>query len=164
MRTHHFWAKMTKLPQLIFFRKTTNIISMSLFAPFIVQNFKIILGADPELRRCTIFGPKMVHFPQTRMFWEKSLIFSSTYWLLSLWKIFLKNLQRIQSYEDAPYLGPKLPICPNKNFFRKPVNKPCSFHSCLSTFQKSNSDINLLMKHWQLKNNEISLAESHFWP
>ena len=121
---------------------------MHLLAPFIVQNFKIILGADPELRRCAIFGPKMVHFPQTRMFWEKSLIlFSSTYWLLSLCKILKKFLQRIQTYEDAPYLGPKLPICPNNNFFRKLVNKPCSFHSCLSAFQKSNPDINLLMKY-----------------
>ena len=29
----------------------------------------------------------------------------------------LKNiLQRIQSYEDAPFLGPKWPISPNENF------------------------------------------------
>ena len=31
-------------------------------------------------------------------------------------------------------------------FFRKPVNEPCFFHSCLSTCQKSKSDISLLMK------------------
>ena len=62
------------------------------------------------------------------------------------------------------FLGPKWPIGPNKNFFRKSVNKPCSCHSWLSTFQKSKSDINLLMKYWQLKTTEISLAESHFWP
>ena len=30
-------------------------------------------------------------------------------------------------------------------FFRKPVNKPCYFHSCLSALQKSKSDINLLV-------------------
>ena len=31
------------------------------------------------------------------------------------------------------FLGPKWPSYPNENFFRKPVNKPCSFHSSLST-------------------------------
>ena len=44
-------------------------------------------------------------------------------------------------------------------FFRKPVNEPCFFHWCLSTCQKSKSDINLLVKYWQLKNTEISLAK-----
>ena len=49
----------------------------------------------------------------------------------------------IQSYVDAQFLGPKWPISPNDNFFRKPVNEPCFFHSCLSTCQKSKPDINL---------------------
>ena len=31
-------------------------------------------------------------------------------------------------------------------YFRQPVNEPCFFHSCLSTCQKSKSDINLLVK------------------
>ena len=83
--------------------------------PFHCAKFKKILTADPELWGCTIFGPKMVHFPK----WEF--------------------------------------------FFRKPVNEPCFFHSCLSTCQKSKSDINLLVKYWRLKNTEISLAKSHFW-
>ena len=78
-------------------------------------------------------------------------------------KLKKKFFQQIQSCEDAQFLGPKWPICPNENFFRKPVNEPCFFHSCLSTCQKSKSDINLLVKYWRLKNTEISLAESHFW-
>ena len=45
-------------------------------------------------------------------------------------------------------------------FFRKPVNEPCFFHSCLSRCQKSKTCINLLVKYWQLKNTEISLAKS----
>ena len=73
-----------------------------------------------------------------------------------------KFLQQIQSYEDAAFLGPKWPICPNDNSSGNPVNKSCSFHLCLCTCQKSMSDINLLMKYWQLKNTEISLAKSHF--
>ena len=76
------------------------------------------------------------------------------------WK---KKFQRIQSYEDAQFLGPKWPISPNENFFRKPVHEPCFFHSRLSTCQKSKSDINLFVKYWRLKNTEISLAESLFW-
>ena len=43
-------------------------------------------------------------------------------------------------------------------FFRKSVNEPGFFHSCLSTCQKSKSCINLLVKYWRLKNTEISLA------
>ena len=70
-----------------------------------------------------------------------------------------KFFQQIQSYEDAQFLGLKWPISPTDKFFRKPVNEPCFFHSCLSTCQKSKSDINLLVKYWQLKNTEISLAE-----
>ena len=77
---------------------------------------------------------------------------------------FKKFFQWIQSYEDAQLLGPKWPISPNEIFFRKPVNEPCFFHSCLSTCQKSKSDINLLVKYWWLKNTEISLAKRHFWP
>ena len=70
--------------------KTINITFIYLLTPFSVQNFKSIIGTDPELRRC-IFEPKMVSLPQARIFWEKSFIlFSSTYWPLSLWKL-LKN-------------------------------------------------------------------------
>ena len=97
-----------------FFWKIINIILIYLLAPFIVQNFKKILPADPELWGCAIFGPKMAHFPK----WEF--------------------------------------------FFRKPVNEPCFFHSCLSTCQKSKSHTKLLVKYWRLKNIEISLTESHF--
>ena len=48
-------------------------------------------------------------------------------------------------------------------FFRKPVNEPCSFYSCLSTCQKSKSDINLLVKYWQLKHTGISMTENDLW-
>ena len=69
----------------------------------------------------------------------------------------------MQSYEDVDFLGPKWPISSNKNFFKKPVNEPCFFHSCLFTCEKSRSEINLLVKYRQLKNTGISLAEKHFW-
>ena len=87
-------------------------------------------------------------FAPNKHFFGKLLIsLSSTYQPLSLCKIKTKNYQRIQSYEEVQFLGPKWPICPNDNFFRKPVNEPCFFHSCLSKCQKSKSDINLLVKY-----------------
>ena len=74
---------------------------------------------------------------------------------------FKKFFQWIRNHEDVQFLGPKW--SPNDKFFRKPVNEPCFFHSCLSKSQKSKSDINLLVEYWQLKKTEISLAERHFW-
>ena len=104
----------------------------------------------------------MVHLPQTIFFCK--IINTILIYLLApiIVQIFKKFFQRIQSYQDMQFLRPKWPISPNENFFRKPVNEPCFFHSCLSTCQKSKSDINLLVKYWRLKNTEISLAESHF--
>ena len=47
--------------------------------PFHCAKFKKILTADPELWGCTIFGPKMVHLPQTIFFGKLLISFSSTY-------------------------------------------------------------------------------------
>ena len=141
---------------------------MYILAPFILQNFKKILRVDLELWGCAIFRPKMTHLSWTKFFWYKPLLLLYHYIIINLLALFIvqklkKFLQQIQSYEDAKYLGPKWPISPNENFFRKPVNKPCLFHSCLSTSQKSKSDINLSVKYWQSKHTEISLAKTHFW-
>ena len=96
---------------------------MYLLAPFILQNFKKILRADPELWGCAIFGPKMAHLSWTKFFWYKPLLLlSSTYWPFSLCKIQKQFLQRIQNYEDAPFLGPKWCICPTQIFFWKIIN------------------------------------------
>ena len=91
-------------------------------------------------------------FVLNKFFLVQTIIITFIY-LLALFIVqnLKKFFQRIQSYEDVQFLGPKWPISPNENFFRKPVNEPCFFHSCLSTCQKSKSDINLLVKYWQLK-------------
>ena len=129
---------------------------MYLLAPFILQNFKKILRADPELWGCAIFGPKMAHLSWTKFFWYKPLLLlSSTYWPFSLCKI-LKNssgefrVMRMHNFctQNGPF--PQMRI-----FFRKPVCETCFFHSSLSTCQKSKSDINLLVKYWQLKNTKF---------
>ena len=44
---------------------------MYLLSPFILQNFKKILPANPELCRCAIFRPIMTHLSRTNFFGEK---------------------------------------------------------------------------------------------
>ena len=126
---------------------------------------------------------KKIKQPHMNFFLQKQLIkFSCTYWSLLFCKIFKKILRLIQSYEAVPFSGPKWPICHEQTFLvqmiiitfiylltlfivqnLKKFFQPCFFHSCLSTCQKSKSDINLLVKYWQLRNTEISMAESHLW-
>ena len=102
-------------------------------------------------------------FVLNKIFLVQTIIITFIYLLaLSTVQNLKKFLQQIQNYEDAQFLGLKS-ISPNDKFFRKPVNEPCFFHSCLSTCHKSKSDIYLLVKYWRLKNTEISLAKSHFW-
>ena len=91
---------------------------MYLWDSFILQSFKKILRADPELWGCAIYRPKIAHLSWIKIFWYKPLLFlSSTYWPFSLCKILKKFLEPIKSYEDVPFSGPKWPICPEQNFF-----------------------------------------------
>ena len=85
---------------------------------------------DPELWGSAILGSKMVHLPQTR----------TTNWLFSLCRILKNSYIRMCHFRTQNG--------PNEIFSRKPVNKPCFYHSCLSTFQKPKSNINLLMKYY----------------
>ena len=115
--------------------------------PFHCAKLKKVLTMYLELCGCAIFGPKMVHLPQTIFFWKIIniiLIYLLAHFIVQNFK---KNSSNRSSYEVAQFLDPKQPISPNENFFRKPVNEPCFFHSCLSTCQKSKSDINLLVKY-----------------
>ena len=65
-----FQAKMAHLPHMrFFFRKTINIISTYLLAPFIVKKKKN-LWADPKLWGYTIFRPKTTCLAQKWIFSE----------------------------------------------------------------------------------------------
>ena len=79
-------------------------------------------------------GPKWPISPE-KIFFVQTIIITFIYQLalFIVQNLIKKFLQRIWHYEDAQFLAPKWPICPNENFFRKLVNEPCSFHSCLST-------------------------------
>ena len=86
--------------------------------------------------RMPFSGPNWPICPE-QIFLAQTIIITFIYLLAPLIvQIKKKILPRIQSYEDALFLGPKW---------------------C----QKS--DINLLLNYWWLKNTEISLAECHFW-
>ena len=60
----------TFAPNKTFFKKTINISSIYLLTPFIVKNFKNILGAYPKLQGRAIFRPKMTHLPRKKFFSE----------------------------------------------------------------------------------------------
>ena len=146
MRMCHFRAQNCPFVLNKIFLVQIIITFIYLLALFIVQNFKKILQQIQSYEDVPFLGPNWSICPN--LFFGKLLIsLSSTYQPLSLCKILKKFFQRIQSYEDVQFLGPKWPISPNENFFRKPVNEPCFFHSCLSTCQKSKPDINLLLKY-----------------
>ena len=72
MRMRHFWVQNGPFAhkQKFFWKK---LFFINLLAPFIVQNLKNILKADPELLGCAIFGPKMTHLPKWEFFSENLL-------------------------------------------------------------------------------------------
>ena len=67
---YHFCSKMTKLVWMrLFSEKNIKIISMSLLAHFIVENYKTILTSDQDLwGRMWHSGSSMAHLHQTRIF------------------------------------------------------------------------------------------------
>ena len=98
--------------------------------------------------RCRVM--RMYHFsaqngpfdPNKKFFGKLLISFSSTYQPFHCAPFKKKFFQGIQS------CGIHNIWDQNEIFFRKPVNEPCFFHSCLSICQKSKSDINLLVKYW----------------
>ena len=137
---------------------------MFLLAPFILQSFfKKIMELIQSYEDKHHFWDQNSPFVLNKFFLVQTIVITFIY-LLALFIVqkLKKFLQRIQNYDDALFLAPKWPICLSENFFRKPIDEPCFFYSCLSICQNSKSDINILVKYWWLKNTEISLAESHF--
>ena len=114
-----------------FFSKS-NKIFMYLLVPFILQNFKRIFCAHPELSGCVIFSDKIVHLSWTNLFWFKPLLLlSSTCSSFLSCKIYKIFLWLIQNWEDAPFFGPKWSICPQTIFFGKLLYH---FHLTISSF------------------------------
>ena len=90
---------------------------MYLLGNFILQNFKKTVRVDPKLLGWAIFGPKMAHLLWTNFFGVQTIVITFIYLLvLFIVQNFKKSWPRIQSYDNAPFLHPKLTICPQKYF------------------------------------------------
>ena len=66
------------------------------------------------------------------------MLFSSTYWTILLCKILKNSYNRPRG---CAIFGPKMGQFAKQKIFRKPVDKPSSYYSRLSTFQKSEISI-----------------------
>ena len=138
---------------------------MYLLNPFILQDFKKKLRVDSDLWGCApSLGPKWPICPK----WPNKNILVQTIiiTLIYLLALFIEqNLKKILPVDPEPWectiFGPKMTHFHKWEIFQKTCYIAVFFYSCLSTCQKSKSDINLLVKYWWLKNTEISLAESH---
>ena len=131
----------------IFLVQTIIITFIYLLALFIAQIFKKFLQSIQSYEDAQFLGPKWSICPTQIFFWK--IINIILIYLLALFIV--QNLKKIPVDPGlgvfAQFLSPKWPISPNENFIRKPVNEPRFFHSCLSTCQKSKSDINLLVTY-----------------
>ena len=123
-------------------------------ALFIVQSLKKFLQQIQSYENASFLGPKWSICPPSPLSPNKKNFFQKIINIIFIKLLapfvvqnFEKFFQSIQSYDDVQFLDPKWLIFPNENFFRKPVNEPCFCHSCLSTCQKTKSEINLLMKY-----------------
>ena len=91
-----------------------------LIGPFHCAKFKKILTADPELWGCTIFGPKMVHLPQTKNFLDKIINIIFIYLLVPF---IVQNFTKIFTMDPELWgcsiLGAKIAHLPKWEFFQK---------------------------------------------
>ena len=107
----------------IFLVQTIIVTFIYLLALFIVQNLQKFLLHSCRGSRVM----RMHHFwaqngpsaPNNFFFGKLLTSLSPSYYPLSLDKILKKFFLRIQGYKDVQFLGPKLPISPNDNFFQK---------------------------------------------
>ena len=112
-----------------------------LLGPFNVQNLKKTLEWTKSF---------MTHFnsPTKFFFWKLFRVPFSHFYCVQFFK---KDLSEwIQSYEVSSFSSPKWPICPERDFFGKPIRRACCVHS--------------YQYYWYLKmiNTEIWLQESIF--
>ena len=127
-----------------------------------MQNLKKLLEPIQNYGDGPFLGQNGPFAPNKNFLGKSLILFLSTYWPISLCQIliFFTIDPELWGFVD---FRTKMGQFDQSKIFLGPVNKPSSYHSCLSTFQKSKSDINLLMKYWWLKNTEILLAKGHFW-
>ena len=128
---------------------------MYLLAPNILQNFLKILRADPELRGCAIFGPKMAHLWWTKFFWYKQLLLlSSTYWPFSLCKILKNSYFRSRVTRMQHFWAQNGPFAPNKIFFGKLLISLSKILKNSASRSRVTKDVQFLGPKWPISANE----------
>ena len=115
MRMCHFRTQNGPFIMNKFFLVQTIIITF--IYHFHYAKFKKILTEDPELWGCTIFGPKMVHLPQTNFFWK--IINIILIYLLAPFIVqnFKKILPADPELWGCAIFGPKIAHFPKWEFF-----------------------------------------------
>ena len=112
----HFWVKNVpfalnkkSLVEII------NITSICILSPFSMENFKKILKEGIKTYEDGAFlGPNWFIYPKQEPFWEKLLIlFSPTYWLLSLCKVVKGSYNGFRVMRMCHFWTQNGPICPN---------------------------------------------------
>ena len=126
--------KRSNCPKWNFFSKNSKIL-MYLSAPFILENLKRILRADPELSGCAIFGHKMNHLS-----WTKNFDTNQYYYFHLLDGPFhcakvTKNLTVDPKLWGCPIFGPKMTHLPQTlNILESYLNH---FHVTIIFFQSA---------------------------
>ena len=124
MRMSHFRVKKWPIwPKLIFLGTNHCHYFHLPIGPFHCAKFEKILTADPELWGCAIFGPKMVHLPQTIFFWK--IINIILIYLLA--PFIVQNLKKILPVDPklwgCAFFGPKMAHFPKWELFLKPCSR-----------------------------------------
>ena len=119
-------------PEIFFLVQTIIITFIYLLALFLGQNFKKILQQSQSYEDASFLGPKWSICP-IQMFLKKIININFFYLLAP----FVMRMRL--------FLAQNSPFAQMRIFLKKPVNKPCSFHSSLSPCQKSKLDIHILM-------------------
>ena len=133
----------------LFLVQTIIITFIYLLALFIVQNLKKFLQQIQSYEDAPFLSPKQSICPKLNFFGIKSLVsFSSIYWPLSLCKILKNSYNRPRDMRMHHFWAQNGPF-PQMRFFSEYllISLVPFIHSCLSTCQKSKSDINLLIKY-----------------
>ena len=117
MRMCHFWDQNDPFVLNIFFLVQTILLLSSTYWPFSLCKILKILTADPELWGWAIFGPKMVHLPQTVFFWK--IINITLIYLLAPFIVqnFKKILPADPELWGCAIFGPKMTHFPKWEFF-----------------------------------------------
>ena len=105
---HSSWTK-------FFWYKPLSLLSAT-YWPFPLHKILKNSYSGSRVMRMHHFWTQNGSFAPNNFFLNIILIYLLAPYIVQILKNFF---QRIQSYEDAQFLGPKWPICPNEDFFQK---------------------------------------------